>query len=166
MILLLPANSRIISTLSSHERRSCFFLLGLISSRLSSIWNYSQLQLTKKPKQLPYHSLKSSLFRRSSGASSLRSSFQNKKMSQVLASSGKKKYSPILTELTERKFCRVQCALSDVRTVIGGVMKEKVEWVKKKKWPKGQVLKTQIIDTEDWKGILFKMLEDTSIRNL
>lgn len=81
---------------------------------------------------------------------------------QVL-SSGRRKYTAILEELVSLKaFCRVACTHLDTRTIIDGVKKEKVKWVKNKRWPKGKALK---IDIEK-EGILFKSVLDTSINNL
>lgn len=54
------------------------------------------------------------------------------------------------------------CTREDTRTIIDGVKKEKVKWVKKKKWPEGKALKIEMEAT----GILFKCILDTSINNL
>lgn len=86
-------------------------------------------------------------------------------MSQVL-SSGKRKYTAILDKLVTEAVCRVQCNLADARTIIDGVKKEKVRWNKKKRWPSGKALKIDIVDTEDYKGITFRAVLDTSVNNL
>lgn len=87
---------------------------------------------------------------------------------QSLPSSGtaKRKYTDILQELVSKSFCRIECKLADSLTITAGVKKEKVSWVKAKKWPQGKALKIDIIDTPTWEGISFRMIEDTSINNL
>ena len=86
-------------------------------------------------------------------------------MNQILIS-GRRKYTAILDKLVNEACCRIECKLVDARTIIDGVKKEKVHWVKKKKWPKGQALKIDIIDETDYKGITFRMILDTSVNNL
>jgi hypothetical protein len=56
--------------------------------------------------------------------------------------------------------------LADALTITAGVKKEKVKWNKAKKWPKGMALKIDIIDASNEQGIVFRMIEDTSINNL
>jgi len=85
--------------------------------------------------------------------------------SQILTS-GRRKYSPIIEELIAKAVCRIQCELADARTIIDGVKKEKVKWNKKKRWPKGQALKIDIVNEESYKGITFRMILDTSVNNL
>lgn len=81
---------------------------------------------------------------------------------QVLGS-GKRKYIPILELLvSDAKRCDIECPHTDTRTIIDGVKKEKVKWVKRKRWPDGQALRIEITD----KGVIFRMVIDTSIRNL
>lgn len=82
-------------------------------------------------------------------------------MSQVL-SSGRRKYTAILEELVNKAFCRISCTHLDSRTIIDGVKKEKVVWVKKNRWPKGKALTIKIEDD----GITFRSVLDTSINNL
>lgn len=79
----------------------------------------------------------------------------------ALQSSGRRKYTLILEKLTTNKVCEIECIPQDSRTIMEGVKKEKVAWVKKKKWPQGMALKIE--PTKE--GIIFKMLVDTSIRN-
>jgi hypothetical protein len=86
-------------------------------------------------------------------------------MSQVL-SSGRRKYTAILEQLVEKAVCRVECKLSDARTIIDGAKKEKMKWKQSAKWPKGQALKIDIVDEDKYKGVTFRMITDTSINNL
>jgi hypothetical protein len=83
-------------------------------------------------------------------------------MSSQVLSSGRRKYTPILEALLDKAFCRVACTREDTRTIVDGVKKEKVKWVKKKKWPVGKALKIEM----EPDGILFKAILDTSINNL
>jgi len=85
---------------------------------------------------------------------------------QALPSAGTRKYTAILADLTSKGFCRVACELKDAPTIMAGVKKEKVAWNKAGKWPKGRALKIDVIDTIDWEGLSFRMIEDTSINNL
>jgi len=87
-------------------------------------------------------------------------------MSSQILSSGRRKYTAILDKLVVETICRVECKLADARTIIDGVKKEKVFWNKKKRWPKGQALKIDIVDEETYKGITFRMITDTSVNNL
>lgn len=77
-----------------------------------------------------------------------------------------RKYAPILEELIKKCICRVQCELTEAVTIMHGVKKEKVKWVKDNSWPKGQALKMDVVDTKDYKGVEFKMILDTSINNI
>lgn len=83
-------------------------------------------------------------------------------MSNQTLSSGGRKYTPILKELVNKSICAVQCAARDIPTIMAGVKKEKVRWVRRNLWPKGKALK---IDVEDEK-LTFKMITDTSVNNL
>ncbi len=84
----------------------------------------------------------------------------------ALSSSGRRKYTAILEDLVAHGFSRVACELIYARTIVDGVKKEKVLWVKRSKWPKGKALKIDIIDEKEYKGLLIKMIEDLSINNL
>lgn len=84
----------------------------------------------------------------------------------ALSSSGRRKYTAILEDLVAHGFSRVACDLVYARTIVDGVKKEKVMWVKRAKWPKGKALKIDIIDEKEYKGLLIKMIEDLSINNL
>lgn len=77
-----------------------------------------------------------------------------------------RKYTPILQKLVSDALCRVECKLVEARTIIEGVKKEKVRWNKKQRWPKGKALEIEIIESEEYNGILFKMVTDTSVNNL
>lgn len=77
-----------------------------------------------------------------------------------------RKYTDILTTLTSTGRCKIACSLADALTITAGVKKEKVKWNKAKKWPKGMALKIDIIDASNDQGIVFRMVEDTSINNL
>jgi hypothetical protein len=82
-------------------------------------------------------------------------------MKQPLHPSGRK-YSPVINELLAKKFCKVKCTHTDTTTIMEGVKKEKVRFVKKKLWPSDMALRIEVVDG----GIEFKMVVDTSIRNL
>lgn len=95
-------------------------------------------------------------------------------MPQIL-SSGKRKYHNIMHRLTSlndehgKPFaivdlhrCEIKCSRQDTTTIINGVKKEKVIWTKKGKAPKDKVLEVEVTD----EGIIFKLVTDTSIRNL
>lgn len=84
-------------------------------------------------------------------------------MSQSLPSGGRK-YSPILRALVDKAVCVVKCPATDIPTIMAGVKKEKVKWVRKKLWPTGKALKIEIAD--DATGLTFKMITDTSVNNL
>lgn len=86
-------------------------------------------------------------------------------MSQVL-SSGRRKYTDILDKLVSQQVCKVECRLADARTIIDGVKKEKVKWVKRKAWPAGRALKIDIVETPAHTGVSFRMILDTSVNNL
>lgn len=86
-------------------------------------------------------------------------------MSQLLPKT-QRKYVPILEELIVKAICRVACELTEAVTIMHGVKKEKVKWVKAKKWPEGQALKMDVVDTKEYKGVEFKMVLDTSVNNL
>lgn len=73
-----------------------------------------------------------------------------------------RKYTPVLTKLVAEGICRVQCSARDSPSVIEGVKKEKVRWVKRKLWPLGKALRIEAEDT----GLTFRIVLDTSIRNL
>lgn len=85
---------------------------------------------------------------------------------------GKRKYTVILEKLVAEAVCKVSCSLADTRTIIDGVKKEKVKWVKLAKrsigvgWPKGQALTIDINSNEGEEGITFRRVLDTSTRNL
>jgi hypothetical protein len=158
MILCWRSNYKIILTSSSHGKSESSLILGLILFRLSFLCKKSHSKLMKLIRQFMAGALKlSSLRPRSAG----NTQHSLSKMSQVL-SSGRRKYSAILETLVEKALCRVKCTHLDTRTIIDGVKKEKVKWVKRKRWPSGKALK---IDIED-DGILFKSILDTSINNL
>lgn len=78
----------------------------------------------------------------------------------------KRKYSDIMETLTKTGRCRITCRLVEAPTISAGVKKEKVQWKKQDKWPKGKAIKIQLIDEPTKEGILFLMVEDTSINNL
>lgn len=80
----------------------------------------------------------------------------------VTLSSGQRKYGPILNQLVETGKCTVACTRVDTTTIINGVKKEKVAWVKKKRCPKDKVLKIEVTDN----GVEFKLVIDTSVNNL
>jgi hypothetical protein len=174
MILSLQINYTIILMSSSPARRSCFSTSDLILFRLLSVWNCSikqycfftiqtiqriQFQLIVKNQVI---TKSNSLLPRNA---ELILPLLSKNMSQVL-SSGRRKYTAILEELINKAVCRVECKLAEAVTIINGVKKEKVKINRAKKWPKGQAIKIDVVDTADFKGILFKRVEDTSIRNL
>lgn len=83
---------------------------------------------------------------------------QNKPTTVVLGS-GYRKYTPIWRALKEKGVCVVKCTREDTLTVYNGVRKEKVRDSHK---PKARVIETEM--TED--GIIFRLVEDTSINNL
>lgn len=87
-------------------------------------------------------------------------------MSNTILSSGKRKYAPILEALVTKAVCKVECKLTEAKTIIDGVKKEKVKWKAKAKWPKGQALEIDIVDTPEHKGVTFRMVLDTSVNNL
>lgn len=86
-------------------------------------------------------------------------------MTQPL-SSGKRKYYAILEKLVNEAVCKVECKLAEAKTIIDGVKKEKVKWKSKNKWPEGQALKIDIVDTKEHQGITFRRVLDTSVNNL
>lgn len=86
-------------------------------------------------------------------------------MSQSLAANGRK-YVPILKKLVTEALCNVLCPHADTRTIIEGVKKEKVKWVKKKTWPQGKALKIETGEEAGQAKLTFRMITDTSINNL
>ena len=80
----------------------------------------------------------------------------------LVLTSGKRKYVPILEALIAEGKCIVQCIPEHFRTIMDGVKKEKVVWVKRGKWPDGKAMKIE----PGHDHIEFKMVTDTSIRNL
>lgn len=86
-------------------------------------------------------------------------------MSQVQPKT-QRKYVPILETLIIKAICRVACELTEAGTIMDGVKKEKVKWVKANKWPIGKALRMDVVDTKEYKGVEFKMVLDTSVNNL
>jgi hypothetical protein len=87
-------------------------------------------------------------------------------MSQQVLVNNKRKYTDILEELVAKRICRVQCKLKDITTITHGVKTEKVKWKKASKWPSGQALKIDIVDEENYQGLTFRMILDTTVNNL
>lgn len=81
----------------------------------------------------------------------------------------KRKYAPIWDAIKKNKHATIKCDYKDIYTIIQGVKKEKG---KDDKRPRGFLLTTQLTDIKDPVtgvmscGIEFKLIEDTSIRNL
>jgi hypothetical protein len=170
MILCLRSSCKTILMLSSLEKSESSPILDLILFRPLSAWNLWKCQLVSLARSFPqitrckssahlknsFTKLSLSLLRSAKNTQHLKSI-----MSQVL-SSGRRKYTAILEELLAKAFCRVECTHLDTRTIIDGVKKEKVKWVKRQRWPKGKALKIDI----EANGVLFKSVLDTSINNL
>src|SRR6266850_6460763 len=147
MILRLQSSYIIISMSSNHEKSESSLILDLILFRPLSAWNLLKNQLINLDKsflqiihctslELPKNSFsKLSSLLLKNVENILHSLFNQMSQAQVL-SSGRRKYTAILEELVSLKaFCRVACTHLDTRTIIDGVKKEKVKWVKNKRWP-------------------------------
>lgn len=72
----------------------------------------------------------------------------------------------MLQQLTSSGKCVVETKPTDAISIMDGVKKEKVRWVKSGAWPKGKALKIDQEFVGDKFQIIFRMVTDTSIRNL